>query len=145
MHVIAAKAAAFKEASTNDFVAYQNKVLDNAKVMVETFIHAGYSIVSGKTESHLFLVDLRNKKITGKFAENLLGKANIIVNKNSIPNDIENYRTTSGVRIGTPAITRRGFGKLEAKKVASWIIKILSNPKSTELLYHIRKKVISLC
>ncbi len=125
MHVIAAKAMAFQEALQPGFKDYQRQVLTNARIMAETLISRGLRIVSGRTESHLFLVDLRAKKITGKDAEAALGKAHITVNKNAIPNDPEKPFVTSGIRIGSPAMTTRGFKDAEAAQVANYIADVL--------------------
>lgn len=145
MHVIAAKAVAFREALHPYFRDYQKQILKNAKIMAETFIIQGFNIISGGTDNHLFLIDLTNKNITGKFTENILGLANITVNKNSIPNDLQNPFVTSGIRIGTPAITRRGFKELEAKLTAQWIIDIINNYNNFEKILKIKKKVFDLC
>ncbi|MBR4737882.1 MAG: serine hydroxymethyltransferase, partial [Rhodocyclaceae bacterium] len=125
MHVIAAKAVAFKEAATPAFRAYQTQVVENARVMAETLQARGLRIVSGRTESHVFLVDLRAKKITGKLAEQALGQAHLTVNKNAIPNDPEKPMVTSGIRIGSPAMTSRGFGAKEAAQIANLIADVL--------------------
>ncbi|MEC8377255.1 MAG: serine hydroxymethyltransferase, partial [Pseudomonadota bacterium] len=126
-HVIAAKAVAFKEALQPEFKAYQQQVVANAKAMVAVMIERGYKIVSGGTDNHLFLLDLIDKDITGKDADAALGAANITVNKNSVPNDPRSPFVTSGLRIGSPAITRRGFKEEQAKQVATWICDILDN------------------
>jgi glycine hydroxymethyltransferase len=128
MHVIAAKAAAFKEAMSEDFKRYQAQVLLNAKVMAATLQQRGLRIVSGRTESHLFLVDLRAKNITGKDAESALGRARITVNKNAIPGDPQKPFVTSGIRIGSPAITTRGFRGVEATHLAHLIADLLDAP-----------------
>lgn len=145
MHVIAAKAIAFKEAMEPKFKKYQQQVIKNSQKMVEVFIENNFHIVSGKTFNHLFLLNLINKKITGKDACNALEKANITVNKNSIPNDPKSPFITSGIRIGTPAITRRGFKEKEAKYLAFWIAKILNNINDIENIKNIRKKVLEIC
>ena len=144
MHVIAAKAAAFKEASTDDFKDYQKQVLSNAKVMAQTFIKRGLRIVSGKTDCHLMLVDLTPKKITGKLAEELLGQAHITVNKNAIPNDPEKPFVTSGIRIGTPAMTTRGFKEEEATKLANLIADLLDAPSDTTVMKLVKSGVAEL-
>jgi glycine hydroxymethyltransferase len=128
MHVIAAKAVAFLEASKPEFKAYQTQVVKNAQTMAESLSKRGVRIISGRTESHLFLVDLRPKGLTGKVADVLLGQAHITVNKNSIPNDPESPFVTSGIRIGSPAITTRGFKEKEADMVAQMIADILDHP-----------------
>lgn len=121
MHVIAGKAVALKEAMEPEFKTYQQQVAKNAKAMVEVFLERGYKVVSGGTDNHLFLVDLVDKNLTGKEADAALGRANITVNKNSVPNDPKSPFVTSGIRVGTPAITRRGFKEAEAKELAGWM------------------------
>ena len=145
MHVIAAKATAFKEAMTPAFKNYQELVIDNAQVMARVLTSRGLRIVSGRTESHVFLLDLRAKKITGKDAEAALGKAHITVNKNSIPNDPEKPFVTSGIRIGTPAMTTRGFTEIEAEKVAHLIADVLDAPADEAVLAKVREQVSALC
>ncbi|MGQ8365063.1 serine hydroxymethyltransferase [Glaciecola sp. 1036] len=144
-HVIAAKAVAFKEALSDDFKVYQAQVLKNAKAMVSIIQERGYKVVSNGTENHLFLLDLIDKDITGKDADAALGSANITVNKNSVPNDPRSPFVTSGLRIGTPAITRRGFGETEAKQVASWICDILDNMGDESVIERVKGEVVSLC
>jgi glycine hydroxymethyltransferase len=133
MHVIAAKAVAFKEAMTPEFKLYQRQVLANAKTMAKTLQERGLRIVSGRTDSHLFLVDLRAKNITGKDAETALGKVHITVNKNAVPNDPEKPFATSGIRIGSPAITTRGFKEAEAEALATLIADVLEWPRDEAL------------
>ncbi len=145
MHVIAAKAAAFKEAMTPAFKNYQELVIDNAQVMARVLTSRGLRIVSGRTESHVFLLDLRAKNITGKDAEAALGKAHITVNKNSIPNDPEKPFVTSGIRIGTPAMTTRGFTEIEAERVAHLIADVLDAPADEAALAKVREQVAELC
>ena len=146
MHVIAAKAVAFKEAATPEFRNYQEQVIANARVMARVLSEErGLRIVSGRTESHVFLVDLRNKKITGKAAEAVLGSAHITVNKNSIPNDPEKPFTTSGIRIGSPAMTTRGFTEIEAEKIAHLIADVLDAPEDQAVIERVRGQVASLC
>ncbi len=146
MHVIAAKAVAFKEAATSDFVDYQEQVLANARVMARVLSEErGLRIVSGRTESHVFLVDLRAKNITGKEAEAALGKAHITVNKNSIPNDPQKPMVTSGIRIGSPAMTTRGFTEIEAELVSHLIADVLEAPNDEAVLARVRKSVSELC
>ncbi len=145
MHVIAAKAVAFKEAMTTDFKEYQQQVLVNAKVMAQTFIDRSYKVVSGGTDNHLFLVDLVDKEITGKMADALLGEAHLTVNKNAVPNDPLSPFVTSGIRIGTPAITTRGFKESEARIIAGWMCDILDSPTSEKMVLDVRKKVEELC
>ncbi|PKO92139.1 MAG: serine hydroxymethyltransferase [Betaproteobacteria bacterium HGW-Betaproteobacteria-1] len=144
MHVIAGKAVAFLEAFQPEFKVYQEQVLKNAKVMAETLATRGLRIISGRTESHVFLVDLRPKGLTGKAADALLGQAHITVNKNSIPNDPESPFVTSGIRIGSPAITTRGFREEEAKQVANLIADILDNPENEDVIAATREKVQAL-
>ncbi len=145
MHVIAAKAVALGEALQPDFRDYQQRVLDNAKVMAEALTARGVRIVSGRTESHLMLLDLRGKKITGKDAEAALGRAHITVNKNAIPDDPEKPMVTSGVRIGTPAMTTRGFGTNEAQILAGLIADVLDAPADEANLAKVRGAVAELC
>ncbi|MEP7704211.1 serine hydroxymethyltransferase [Paraglaciecola sp. 25GB23A] len=145
MHVIAAKAVAFKEALEPEFKVYQQQVLNNAKAMVAVMQERGYKIVSDGTDNHLFLLDLINKDITGKDADAALGRANITVNKNSVPNDPRSPFVTSGLRIGTPAITRRGFKEEQAKQVASWICDVLDNLGDDSVIERVKVEVVSLC
>ena len=145
MHIIAAKAVAFKEALQPEFKIYQQQVLKNCCVMVDVIKQRGYKIVSGKSENHLFLLDLIGKEFSGKEAENCLGEANITVNKNSVPNDPRSPFVTSGVRIGTPAMTTRGFKETEAKQVANWICDILDDINNTETLARVKNEVVKLC
>jgi glycine hydroxymethyltransferase len=145
MHVIAAKAVAFKEALEPAFKAYQAQVLANARKMAETLAQRGLRIVSGRTESHLFLVDLRAKKVTGKDAEAALGKAHITVNKNAIPNDPEKPFVTSGIRVGSPAMTTRGLGEEEAGQVAHLIADALEAHADDAKLASVRAQVNALC
>ncbi len=144
MHVIAAKAVAFKEALASEFKTYQKQVLTNARIVAETLTGRGLRIVSGRTESHLMLVDLRAKGITGKEAESVLGAAHMTINKNAIPNDPEKPMVTSGVRIGTPAMTTRGFGDLEARLTANLIADVLDNPRDSANIDAVRAKVNAL-
>jgi glycine hydroxymethyltransferase len=145
MHVIAAKAVSFKEAATREFRDYQEQVIANARVMAKVLQERGMRIVSGRTDSHLFLVDLRAKKITGKDAESALGRAHITVNKNAIPNDPEKPFVTSGVRIGSPAMTTRGFKEIEAEQLANLIADVLDNPRDDGNLARIATEVKKLC
>jgi len=146
VHVIAAKAVAFKEAMSPEFKRYQEQVVLNAQVMARVLgEERGLRIVSGRTESHLFLVDLRPKGVTGKDAEAALGRAHITVNKNAIPNDPEKPMVTSGIRIGTPAMTTRGFGELEAERVAHLIADVLEAPNDETVLARVREEVTDLC
>ena len=145
MHVIAGKAVAFKEAMEPSFVEYQKQVLINAKLMAETLSGRGVRIVSGKTESHVFLVDLRAKGLNGKEAEKVLGDAHITVNKNAIPNDPESPFVTSGIRIGSPAMTTRGFKDQEAVLLAHLIADVLDSPTDTSVIQQVRGKITELC
>jgi glycine hydroxymethyltransferase len=145
MHVIAAKAVALKEALQPEFKAYQLQVLTNARTMATTLIERGYQVVSGGTDDHLFLVDLINKNITGKAAEAALEQANITVNKNAVPNDPKSPFITSGIRIGTPAVTTRGLGTAEVRQVAHWISDILDNIEDLNLQTKIKAEVLVLC
>ena len=144
MHVIAAKAVAFLEALKPEFKVYQTQVIKNAQTMAESLSKRGVRIISGRTESHVFLVDLRPKGLTGKAADILLGQAHITVNKNSIPNDPESPFVTSGIRIGSPAITTRGFKEKEADMVAQMIADILDNPTSEKVINDTKAKVVTL-
>lgn len=144
-HVIAAKAVAFKEALQPDFKVYQQHVLDNARAMANTLIKRGYKIVSGGTDDHLMLIDLIDKNITGKDAEAALGQAYITTNKNAVPNDPQSPFITSGVRIGSPAVTTRGFRVKECEQVANWIADILDDMSNAALITRIRGEVIALC
>ncbi len=146
MHVIAGKAVAFKEAATPKFRNYQEQVLANARVMARVLSEErGLRIVSGRTESHVFLLDLRAKNITGKEAEAVLGAAHITVNKNSIPNDPQKPFVTSGIRIGSPAMTTRGFTEIEAEQVAHLIADVLDAPHDEAVLARVRADVAALC
>jgi len=145
MHVIAAKAVAFHEALQPSFKSYQQQVKANAKAMAETLTGRGLRIVSGGTESHLFLVDLRAKKITGKEAEAVMGRAHMTVNKNAIPNDPEKPFVTSGIRIGAPAMTTRGFGTAEARQIANLIADVLESPNDEATVSRIAGEVTALC
>jgi len=144
MHVIAAKAVAFGEALKPEFKAYGQKILDNAQALASALVGRGLRIVSGRTESHLMLVDLRAKKITGKAAEAALGQAHITVNKNAIPNDPEKPFVTSGIRLGTPACTTRGFGPAEMTQVGNLIADVLEAPEDAAVLGRVREKVQGL-
>ena len=144
MHVIAAKAVAFKEALAPEFKIYQQQVLKNAQIVAETLTERGLRIVSGRTESHVMLVDLRAKGITGKEAESVLGAAHMTINKNAIPNDPEKPMVTSGVRIGTPALTTRGFKDAEARLTANLIADVLDHPRDSANLDAVRAKVNAL-
>ncbi|MES2662670.1 MAG: serine hydroxymethyltransferase [Pseudomonadota bacterium] len=145
MHVIAGKAICFKEAMTSEFKSYQQQVIDNARAMAATIMERGYKVVSGGTDNHLFLIDLIDKNITGKDADAALGKAHITVNKNAVPNDPKSPFVTSGLRIGTPAMTRRGFKENEARQVAGWIADVLDNLANEATNNKVRKGVQNLC
>ena len=144
-HVIAAKAVAFKEALQPEFKEYQAQVIKNAQAMVSVLQERGYKVVSGKTDNHLFLLDLIDKDITGKDADAALGNANITVNKNSVPNDPRSPFVTSGLRIGSPAITRRGFKEAESKELASWICDVLDNIDDESVQAQVKEKVKAIC
>jgi glycine hydroxymethyltransferase len=145
MHIIAAKAVAFKEAMEPDFKEMMKQVVVNAEAMVKVFIERGYKIVSGGTHNHLFLVDLIGRELSGKDAEEALGKANITVNKNAVPNDPRKPFVTSGLRVGTPSITRRGMKEAEAKQIATWMCDVLDNYTNESVIAEIKNKVVDLC
>jgi len=145
MHVIAAKAVALLEAQQPEFKVYQQQVINNARAMANTMMQAGFNIVSQGTDNHLFLVDLINQGVTGKAAEHLLGLANITVNKNSVPNDPASPFVTSGIRLGTPAITTRGFKEAESEQLAKWIIDLLHDSNNAKLIGEIKAQVVALC
>lgn len=145
MHVIAAKAVAFAEALQPEFKQYQQQVLDNAKTMASVLQRRGYQIVSGGTENHLMLVDLIDKNITGKDADLALGQANITVNKNTVPNDPRSPFVTSGLRLGTPAVTTRGFGTEEIKLITGWVADILDKLNDEGTILRVKSQVLALC
>ncbi|PIT09111.1 serine hydroxymethyltransferase [Snodgrassella alvi] len=145
MHVIAAKAVAFKEALQPEFKQYARQIKANAKVLAETLIERGLRIVSGRTESHVFLVDLQPKKLTGKTAEAILGQAHITVNKNAIPNDPEKPFVTSGIRLGTAAITTRGFTEADTRELGHLIADVLDNADNEQVISEVAKKIQSIC
>jgi glycine hydroxymethyltransferase len=145
MHVVAAKAVAFKEALTDSFKAYQRDIVANAKAMAEHLLAEGITLVSGGTDNHMMLVDLRNLEITGKEAEEALGAAGITVNKNTIPFDPRGPFVTSGIRIGTPAITSRGMKLEETKIIAGLIVSVLRQPQKQDVIARSRTKVLELC
>ncbi|MFT5690745.1 MAG: glycine hydroxymethyltransferase [Oceanicoccus sp.] len=148
MHVIAAKAVSFKEAASDEFKAYQQQVIDNAKIMADTFISRGIKIVSGGTENHLMLVDLIGKEYTGKDADAALGEAFITVNKNAVPNDPRSPFVTSGLRVGTPAVTTRGFKEEEIVNLTNWICDVLDsleNGNSDQIIPEVKAKVLDVC
>ncbi|EGR2220897.1 serine hydroxymethyltransferase (plasmid) [Vibrio parahaemolyticus] len=145
MHVIAAKAVAFKEAMSEEFTTYQSNVLNNAQRLSRKLSERGYKIVSNGTESHMFLVDLQNKELTGKEAEHLLGLANITLNKNSVPNDPQSPFVTSGLRIGVPAVTRRGFGLDEMDVIGDGIADILDSKGDESVILKVKEKMLNIC
>ncbi|WP_152208362.1 serine hydroxymethyltransferase [Marinobacter changyiensis] len=145
MHVIAAKAICFKEAMSDEFKVYQQQVIKNAKAMAEAFVARGFDVVSGGTTNHLFLVSLIKQDITGKDADAALGRAYITVNKNAVPNDPRSPFVTSGLRIGTPAVTTRGFGESECRELAGWMCDILDNIDSDEVNARVKEQVSALC
>ncbi|MDA1106882.1 MAG: serine hydroxymethyltransferase [Proteobacteria bacterium] len=145
MHVIAAKAVAFKEALQPEFKAYQQQVLTNARAMAKVMMERGYNVISGGTDNHLFLVDLVSKKLTGKDAEAALGAANITVNKNAVPNDPQSPFVTSGIRIGTPAITTRGFNENDARLLAGWICDVLDNIGDATVSARVKQQALEMC
>jgi glycine hydroxymethyltransferase len=145
MHVIAAKAAALGEAMTKEFRQYQQQVLDNARVMAKTLQERGFRIVSGRTDCHLFLVDLQSKGLTGKDAEQFLGRANITVNKNAVPKDPQKPMVTSGIRIGSPAMTTRGFREIEAEQLANLIADVLESRAEDKTVQRVTAEVKKLC
>ena len=148
MHVIAAKAVSFKEAASDEFKTYQQQVVKNAQAMAKTFIERGINIVSGGTENHLMLVDLIGKEYTGKDADAALGAANITVNKNAVPNDPRSPFITSGLRVGTPAVTTRGFGEAECIDLAGWmcdVLESLENGNSEQVIEEVKQKVLEVC
>ncbi len=145
MHVIAAKAVAFKEALEPEFKEYQKQVLANARAMAAVFIERGYRVVSGGTDDHLFLVDLIAKGITGKDADAALGRANITVNKNTVPNDPQSPFVTSGIRVGTPAVTTRGFKEAEVRDLAGWMCNVMDDIDNTAVIDSVREQVLEIC
>ncbi|MBX9607689.1 MAG: serine hydroxymethyltransferase [Gammaproteobacteria bacterium] len=145
MHVIAAKAVAFKEAMQPEFRHYQEQVLVNARAMAETFLARGFNVVSGGTDNHLFLVDLVNKGLTGKAADAALGRAHITVNKNAVPNDPQSPFVTSGIRVGTPAMTTRGLGEADARTLAGWMCDVLEHIEDERVIERVRGQVSELC
>jgi len=145
MHIIAAKAVCFKEAMDENFVVYQKQTIKNAQVLANKFIRRGYDVVSGGTDNHLFLLDLVSKDITGKDADAALGRANITVNKNAVPNDPRSPFVTSGLRIGSPAITRRGFKEEECVQLVNWMTDILTDINSETTIERVKQEVLALC
>ena len=144
-HIIAAKAVCFKEAMSEEFKTYQTQVVTNARAMARVMLERGINIVSGGTDDHLFLMDLIGKEYTGKDAEDALGRANITVNKNAVPNDPRSPFVTSGLRIGSPAITRRGFNEQDAADLAGWICDLLENIGNDKVIAEVKEKVLSIC
>ena len=145
MHIIAAKAIAFKEAMSDDFKAYQKQVVINARAMASVFLERGYDVVSGGTDNHVFLVSFIEQGLTGKAVNNALGDAHITVNMNSVPNDPQSPFVTSGIRVGTPAATTRGFGESECKDITNWICDICDDLENTSVVDEVRAKVEELC
>jgi glycine hydroxymethyltransferase len=145
MHVIAAKAVAFKEAQEAEFTTYQRQVVDNARILAATLMERGFKIVSGGTDNHLMLVDLIAQNLTGKDAEAALGEANITVNKNAVPDDPRSPFITSGIRLGTPAITTRGFGPVETRQLGHWIADVLDHMDDAAVIARVKDEVLALC
>jgi glycine hydroxymethyltransferase len=145
MHVIAAKAVAFREALQPEFKQYQGQVLTNARAMAQVFMDRAYKVVSGGTDDHLFLLDLIDKGITGKAADAALGAANITVNKNAVPNDPQSPFVTSGIRVGTPAVTTRGFAEDEVRELAGWMCDIMDDVENQQTIDRVRDKVVDIC
>ena len=145
MHVIAGKAVAFKEALEPDFKTYQKQVIANARAMAEVLVERGFDIVSGGTDNHLFLLSLVSRGMTGKDADAALGRANITVNKNAVPNDPQSPFVTSGIRIGTAALTTRGFTESESRELAGWIADVLDNMDNEQVIDDVRGKVLDIC
>jgi len=145
MHVIAAKAVAFKEALEPEFNTYQQQVVENARAMAQVFIDRGFDVVSGGTDNHLFLVSFIRQELTGKDVDAWLGSANITVNKNAVPNDPQSPFVTSGIRIGTPAITTRGFGKQEATDLAGWICDVIDARGAADVIERVKGQVLDVC
>lgn len=144
MHVIAAKAIAFKEALQAEFKQYQAQVIANARAMAEVIMQRGYHVISGGTDNHLMLISLIGKKLNGKEANHILGLAHITVNKNAVPNDPQSPFITSGIRVGTPAVTTRGFKEIECKQLAHWLCDVLDDPRD-ETVHSVRERVLGLC
>ena len=145
MHVIAAKAVAFKEAMEAGFVDYQKQVLANARSMAGVFLERGYDVVSGGTDDHLFLVSFIEQGLTGKAVDAWLGSANITVNKNAVPNDPQSPFVTSGIRIGTPAATTRGFGEAEVRELSGWMCDVIDSRGDQAVIERVRTQVLDLC
>ena len=145
MHVIAAKAICFKEAMSPEFKTYQQQVIKNAKAMAEVFMGRGFDVISGGTENHLFLLSLIKQDITGKDADAALGRAHITVNKNAVPNDPRSPFVTSGLRIGTPAVTTRGFNEADCRELAGWICDVLENINDDSVIKRVSDQVKTIC
>jgi glycine hydroxymethyltransferase len=145
MHVIAAKAVAFKEALQPEFKTYQQQVVANARAMAARVMERGYKVVSGGTDNHLFLIDFIDKGLTGKEVDAALGRANITVNKNAVPNDPQSPFVTSGIRVGTPAITTRGFGEAESRELAGWMCDVIDDLGSEAVIEATKSRVLDLC
>jgi len=145
MHVVAAKAVCFKEALEPEFKAYVQDVIDNAKLMCEVILSRGIDVVSGKTDNHIVLMDLRSKELTGKDCELALGQANITANKNAVPDDPQSPFVTSGIRLGTPAITTRGFRSNEVEILTNWICDIVLDLGNTKKIDSIKNQVVEMC
>jgi glycine hydroxymethyltransferase len=145
MHIIAAKAVCFGEALTEGFRAYQRRIVENAAALAKGLIAHGFELVSGGTDNHLMLVDLRSRGLTGKAAEEALHRARITVNKNAVPNDPQKPWVTSGIRLGTPALTTRGFGVEEMNRIAGWIARVLEKPDDLEAARTVGSEVLELC
>lgn len=145
MHVIAAKAVAFKEALEPAFTDYQKQVLANSRAMAAVMVERGYDVVSGGTDNHLFLVSLIKKGLTGKDVEAALGEAYITVNKNAVPNDPQSPFITSGIRVGTPAVTTRGFREAECRDLAGWMCDVIDHLKDGTVRSAVREKVLAIC
>ena len=145
MHVIAAKAVCFKEALEPDFKLYMQQVIDNAKLMCKVIQDRGIDVVSGKTDNHIVLMDLRSKGLTGKDCEQALGQANITVNKNAVPDDPQSPFVTSGIRLGTPAVTTRGFGSDEVEILTNWICDIVLDLGNADKINSIKNQVVEMC
>ncbi|MCC6203221.1 MAG: serine hydroxymethyltransferase, partial [Gammaproteobacteria bacterium] len=145
LHIIAAKAVAFLEAAQPEFIEYQHRVVANARVMAETFLARGYPIVSGGTDNHLCLVDLSTKALTGKDAEAALGRAHLTVNKNAVPRDPRPPAITSGIRVGTPAITTRGLTAAEVHELVGWMCDVMDDATNETVIAHVREQVGAVC
>jgi glycine hydroxymethyltransferase len=144
MHVIAAKAVCFGEALTDEFRSYQKRIVENAHTLAESLVGHGFDLVTGGTDNHLMLVDLRARGMTGKTAEDALHRARITVNKNAVPNDPQKPWVTSGIRIGTPALTTRGFGREEMLKIGKWIARVLAKPEDVAETRAVEREVMEL-